>query len=74
MFNLSVKQSFWINFILGVVMAYLFVGALLSLNIIGIALYGVFNYLNWGTVLSHFRNGLYPFHTNFWRTARRKFN
>lgn len=72
MFNLTVKQSFWINFILGVIMAFLFARSLIRLDVIGIVLYAVFNYLNWSTVFQHWNHGLYPFQTKFWREVRRK--
>jgi hypothetical protein len=72
MFNLTVKQSFWINFILGVIMAVMLMRSLVRIDLIGIILYGVFSYLNWGTVLQHWKQMLYPFHTKFWHDVRKK--
>lgn len=68
MFNLSIKQHFWINAILGVIFAYMFLVGFKHLDFISIVLNGVFAYLTLGAVYQrHWQPRDYPFNKKMFR-------
>lgn len=73
MFNLSIKQHFWINAVLGLIFTYLFGKAVLLLlfghfDFLGLVLNGIFGYLTINSLIqNHWRPRAYPFNTKFFR-------
>lgn len=75
MFNLTAKQSFWLNLIICIACSVFFVNNILYIliggggimTLLSLALNGVFAYLSFQSLRTHYQRRMYPFEKLSWR-------